>query len=97
MAAIHDPRGEVDLAALHAAMHRHLPNFARPLFVRLMKGALDVTGTFKLKKFGLQREGFDPRAAEEAGDVLFFLDASASRYEPLSHKVFQQINEGQVR
>ena len=49
-----------DLAALHAHVVASLPRYARPVFVRLLD-ALDLTGTFKVKKAALVDEGFDAR------------------------------------
>ena len=45
MAAIHDPQEEVDLGELAEGVKKHLPTFAWPLFVRLVKH-LDITGKF---------------------------------------------------
>ena len=52
-----------DGRAFYAFTAQHLPAYAAPLFVRLPKEA-DVTGTFKLRKVDLQREGYDPRHGE---------------------------------
>src|SRR5262249_29391528 len=51
--------GNLDLAALRAHVVAHLPEYARPLFLRI-KSEIDVTATFKHKKVDLVREGFDP-------------------------------------
>ena len=95
MAAIHDPSEKVNLVSLVAALQQNLPRFAWPLFLRLMKRSLDMTGTFKLKKFNLQREGFDPGLLVD--DQVFFLNPSTSRYEPLSPRVFDDITNGLIR
>lgn len=71
MAAIHDPKGELNLASLASAVRENLPHFARPIFLRLVRGGIDITGTFKLKKFRLQGEGFDPDIAVPLGDKVF--------------------------
>ena len=47
-----------DVAALHAHVAANLPRYARPVFVRILD-ALDLTGTFKVKKAALVDEGFD--------------------------------------
>ena len=39
-------------------MSRDLPSYARPLFVRVMKG-MDTTSTHKLQKVKARQEGFD--------------------------------------
>lgn len=93
MAAIHDPEEEVDLGQLAQGIKRQLPTFAWPLFVRLVK-QLDITGTFKLKKFNLQREGFDPSLIS---DKLFFLHPRTGTYEALSTELFHSIITGAIR
>ena len=49
---------EFDLAVLHARVTAALPGYARPLLVRLC-AAIDRTGTFKLAKTALARDGLD--------------------------------------
>lgn len=93
MAAIHDPEGEVDLARLAMALKEKLPSFARPMFLRLVK-QLDMTGTFKLKKFNLQKEGYDPSLIS---DRLFFLHPKTGNYEALSNELFKSIVTGSIR
>jgi len=93
MAAIHDPEEEVDLSKLAAGVKSQLPTFAWPLFVRLVK-QLDITGTFKLRKFNLQREGFDPSIIS---DKLFFLHPKTGTYEALSVELFNSIISGAIR
>jgi fatty-acyl-CoA synthase len=50
-----------DMKALRAHIVQSLPDYARPLFIRL-KRELDITGTFKQRKVDLGKEGFDPAA-----------------------------------
>ena len=50
-----------DLSLFHTHLRDRLPSYARPLFLRI-RGALDVTETFKPKTHHLAREGFDPAA-----------------------------------
>jgi fatty-acyl-CoA synthase len=57
MAALVVEEGGFDLATLHAHLAAKLPTYARPLFVRLVP-ALDTTGTFRLRKADLAREGY---------------------------------------
>lgn len=49
------------------------------------------TGTFKIQKTRLQREGFDPR---QTSDQLFFLDMKQGRYLPLDEAVHARICAG---
>jgi solute carrier family 27 fatty acid transporter 1/4 len=48
-----------NLATLKRALLLQLPSYARPLFLRLV-ARLDITGTFKMKKIAMQKEGFNP-------------------------------------
>src|SRR3989442_301700 len=48
-----------DGAALHARAGQHLPAYARPAFVRIVR-EMDVTGTLKQRKHVLPAEGWDP-------------------------------------
>ena len=69
------------------------PAFAWPLFVRLVEN-LDITGTFKLRKFNLQKEGFDPSVIS---DKLFFLHPKTGTYEILNVELFNSIITGAIR
>lgn len=93
MAAILDTDGTLDLVALAAGLRRVLPSYARPQFVRLLT-KVDMTGTFKLKKVDLQKDGFRPSAT--APDAVYYLTARGE-YERLTDAVFEQIGRGEVR
>jgi fatty-acyl-CoA synthase len=82
-----------DLAGLRQHVAAHLPDYARPLFVRIASG-LDVTGTFKQKKVDLVREGFDP---ERIHDPLYFNDAAAGALRPLDAALYRRLITGEVR
>lgn len=92
MAAVLDPERQVDLVKLAQTLKETLPSYARPMFVRLLS-TVDMTGTFKLKKIDLQKEGFDPNVIE---DALYYLSPKGS-YESLTKEVFDQINRGEIR
>ena len=66
----------LDLAALRAYVAARLPDYARPLFLRICE-TIEVTATFKQKKIGLAREGFDP---DGIADEMFFDDPRAKAY-----------------
>ncbi len=76
-----------------AAFHRHvqaLPRYATPLFVRLL-AEQELTGTFKIRKVDLQREGFDPIAV---ADPIFLRDDAARAYVPLTPELSAEIRSG---
>lgn len=93
MAAIADPEGRADaavLAALAEKLTRRLPRYARPLFVRVAV-ALPMTGTHKVSKVLLQREGF------VVEDPVFVFDAKAGRYERLNDDILDDIRQCRLR
>lgn len=94
MAAIVLADGErFDGAALAAHVRERLPVYARPLFVRLPR-ALDTTGTFKMKKTDLQKEGFDPSAS---GDPVYLLHPERGEYVPVDAEVHRRIHAGEFK
>jgi fatty-acyl-CoA synthase len=93
MAAIVIDPSKFDLAACHAWLVEHLPGYARPLFVRVRGDLLDVTATFKQKKFDLVRQGFDPG---QTTDQIYFNDPRARAFVPVDAKLYDAINVGRV-
>lgn len=93
--------GRAGMAALVApdfdptdlATKLQLPTFARPLFLRL-RPAMEITGTFKLKKADLVKDGFDPASIN---DPLYWFDPSDARYKPLTNEVYAAIVSGKVK
>ncbi len=79
--------GQLNLAGLRAHVAKSLPEYARPIFIRL-KRELDVTGTFKQRKVDLVKEGFDPSAVK---DEIYFNDPQAGAYVPLDAAVYEKI------
>ncbi|XP_037033095.1 long-chain fatty acid transport protein 4 [Bradysia coprophila] len=92
MAAILDAEKTVDLTDLADGLKKVLPSYARPQFIRLLT-KVDMTGTFKLKKLDLQKQGFDPSAID---DKLYYL-TSKGTYSILDRNVYEQINRGELR
>ena len=83
----------LDLGALREHIVRSLPDYARPLFVRI-RTSLDVTGTFKQRKLDLVREGFDPAATT---DAIYFNDSSKRSFMRLDAALYERICSGAVR
>jgi fatty-acyl-CoA synthase len=86
-------KGACDLAGLHAHLSANLPDYARPLFLRL-SGELEMTGTFKQKKVDLVRDGFNPKATS---DPIYFNDPQARAFVPLDPVLYGRIERGEVR
>lgn len=93
MAAITDPERTLDLKALGDNLRKCLPTYARPQFIRVLE-KIDMTGTCKLKKVDLQKEGFDPNLIE---DKIYFLNAKSQEYEALTVEVYNKIQNQELR
>ncbi len=83
----------LNLVELRKHLASRLPPYARPLFLRIKDG-IDVTGTFKHKKSDLVREGFDPKATQ---DAIYFDDAQRQAYVPLDTALLARIAAGSLR
>jgi fatty-acyl-CoA synthase len=80
-----------DLAGLAAHLERHLPSYARPVFLRFQK-AIEATSTFKQRKIDLQKEGFDPT---KIGDELY-VHTSSGRFEKLTPQIYLDIENDRI-
>jgi fatty-acyl-CoA synthase len=84
---------EFDPRAFYAHAVSSLPLYAVPVFVRVQREA-EVTGTFKLRKVELAREGYDPA---RVSDPLFVRDDAAKSYVPLDAERHRAVCEGKLR
>ncbi|XP_004530848.1 long-chain fatty acid transport protein 1 isoform X2 [Ceratitis capitata] len=92
MAAIYDPQREVDLERFACDIAKVLPAYARPQFIRFLT-EIDLTGTFKLRKVDLQKDGYNPNNIQ---DEIYYQTASG-KYELLTVEVYEKINNGEIR
>ncbi len=86
-------KDNLDLPALHDYLANRLPDYARPVFLRI-RGEIDVTTTFKQKKIDLVKQGFDPRSV---ADPIFFSDPQRKAFVRVDPALYDQINSGQIR
>ncbi|HEY3777206.1 MAG TPA: long-chain-acyl-CoA synthetase [Rhizomicrobium sp.] len=84
---------EFDVSEVAAKLATKLPDYARPVFLRLLP-RMTITGTFKLRKVELAAEGFDPA---RIADPLYVLDAATMRYTPLDATLYEEILGGRMR
>ena len=85
--------GELDLAHLRAHLVRCLPDYGRPVFLRI-RGSIEVTSTFKQKKLDLVRQGFDPGVTT---DTLYFNNPESGSFVALDAALYARICAGGVR
>jgi fatty-acyl-CoA synthase len=86
-------REAFDLAELFRHVAAQLPQYARPLFVRIVP-AIALTGSYKLDKQALAGEGFDPSATS---DAIYFVARREEGYVRVDAPLFKRICEGRVR
>lgn len=93
MAAIVDESNTLDLNKFGKEVVKSLPAYALPLFLRIMK-EVPLTGTFKLKKVDLQKDGFNVNKIQ---DKLYVYDFKAKQYMLLTKDIYEDILSGKVR
>lgn len=81
---------ELDLDHFSRHICGQLPPYARPVFLRILP-AMDTTGTFKMVKGELRKQGFDPGQVK---DRLYVLKPGSERYQPLSRDFAAKILAG---
>ena len=82
---------DFDIAAFAAFADAQLPEYARPVFVRVMP-ALATTGTFKVRKLDLVAAGFDPEKV--TGPLWVRTDDG---FEPVTGEMYARLLAGEVR
>ncbi|XP_061534567.1 long-chain fatty acid transport protein 1-like [Phycodurus eques] len=93
MAAIAHEEGQFDLDGFLSVVQKALAPYARPVFLRLMP-AVDTTGTFKIQKMRLQKEGYKSQNSREK---IYFLNSPVGRYEAVTDELYDSIMAGRVR
>ena len=82
-----------DLAAFRRHAAEKLPEYARPVFLRI-GNSIAATPTFKPAKAMLAREGFDP---DRIGDALYVDDRAAGAFVPLDAALHERVQSGGLR
>jgi fatty-acyl-CoA synthase len=86
-------KDNLNLTALRDHLARELPEYARPVFLRIREDN-DVTTTFKQKKVDLVKQGFDPGGI---GDPIYFNDPQRKAFVRLDPALYDEINAGRIR
>ncbi|KAI1290336.1 Long-chain fatty acid transport protein 4 [Halotydeus destructor] len=92
MAAILDTDKDIDLNQFTSSLSKIMPIFSIPVFIRLVN-QIESTGTYKLPKTCLQKQGYDPQFIH---DPLFMFDSKNRIYMPLDSSLYEKIINGQV-
>lgn len=83
---------ELDLKDFSAYINRSLPAYARPVFLRVMT-QLDTTGTFKMVKSELRKQGYD---LSQVNDPLYVMLPDADGYQVLTTAIGARLREGEA-
>lgn len=81
-----------DFALLRRRLGAALPEYARPLFLRV-RDAIDATGTFKPMKQALMRDGYDPNVTT---DAIYVDDRAQDAFVRIDTALYEQIEEGRL-
>ena len=81
---------ELDITSFSKHVHDQLPSYARPVFLRIQR-EMDTTGTFKMVKGDLRKEGY---SLEAVSDPLYVLKPKSSTYEVLAPDFAAKILSG---
>ncbi|XP_015341987.1 long-chain fatty acid transport protein 6 [Marmota marmota marmota] len=87
------PNKSLDLEKIYEQVVTSLPAYACPRFLRIQE-KMETTGTFKLQKFQLVEEGFNPM---KISDPLYFMDNLKKSYVPLTKELYDQIILGEIK
>ena len=80
----------LDLGSFAEQIQAQLPSYAWPVFVRV-RSDVEVTGTFKLRKVELQRDGYDVTVVR---DPIFVLKPRTTEYVPLDEEFHSALLSG---
>src|SRR5271163_417129 len=86
-------RDNFDLAAFHRHLVKELPDYARPLFLRILK-TIETTSTFKPRKSDLTHESYDPSTTT---DAIYFNDPVRQAFVKIDSELLEKIRAGQFR
>ena len=83
----------LNLTALRDHLAQRLPDYARPVFLRIRQD-MEMTATFKQKKVDLAKQGFDP---ETIGEPIYFNDPAAKAFVRIDAPLYRRICSGDIR
>lgn len=94
MAAVtlNDDAQVLDVERFSHYVKEQLPAYARPVFVRVQPD-MDITGTFKMVKSDLRKQGYD---LPTVTDPLLVMKPGSATYEPLDQAFADRIAAGEA-
>ncbi|OTF73398.1 long-chain fatty acid transport protein 4-like protein, partial [Euroglyphus maynei] len=92
MAVIADPNQTVNVTNLFLQLEKRLPAYAVPIFIRIAP-KIDLTASFKLSKFSLEKDGFN---INHIRDPLYYLDRKSKQYILMDQNIYDDIQNGRI-
>ena len=83
---------ELDAEAFSGFVNGELPAYARPVFLRVQSD-IDVTGTFKMLKGSLRKDGYD---LSRIAEPVYVMKPGSGAYEPLNEEFAARIRIGEA-
>jgi fatty-acyl-CoA synthase len=84
---------DFDMVAFRQHLAARLPEYARPLFLRIRE-EIEMTPTFKPKKQDLAREGYDPAVT---ADAIYFNDRASQSFVRVDATLCKRLQTGNIR
>jgi fatty-acyl-CoA synthase len=84
---------DLDLAAFRAYLINRLPEYARPVFLRI-RTEMELTTTFKFTKSEFVRQAYDPGAT---ADAIYFNAPGRDAFVRVDEALYDRIQTGQIR
>jgi citronellyl-CoA synthetase len=78
---------ELDLVEFAHFLNKNLPKYAIPIFIRL-KESLEFTGTHKLRKVNLKKQGYD---ITKIKDKVYFWNSNSNKYEIFDEEKYSNL------
>jgi fatty-acyl-CoA synthase len=86
-------RDDFDIVAFRRHLIDQLPEYARPLFLRL-RDAIDATATFKPQKTDLVADSYDPSTTT---DAIYFNDPERQAFVKIDSELLEKVRAGRLR
>jgi len=87
-----DDKKSFDTHAFSKFVAENFPKYSIPIFIRI-KDELEFTGTHKLRKVNLRKQGYDINTIK---DQLYFWDSAANRYKLFEREQYQNLMKGKL-
>ena len=83
----------LDLTQFSQFASENLPKYAIPIFVRIKEG-LEFTGTHKLRKVNLKKQGYD---INKINDHIYFWSSDSNRYEVFDDEKYSNLMDNTLK